>query len=316
MEAKAAREENPKYSGDFLVHLHGAAVPFAREKESTETCIFFKRILAKRFGKCSINGAGSVVTAHEPQKPEPENYYKCTMKRLLFAVLSSTAALIGFNASAGGLEIEGPFTINGSVYQQSGDGFTLSHSNATHTAKSTNVVETYTASMTKLTFNNAFLLGLLANSFKTNLTGAHLATTGNGLVTVVDKTGTNQILDITPVVTSVSSNNVFSGTRSVTVSTGSTGITNSSTTSRPTSYEYIVLSYNDSNQTTADGTQTVFVFDGVSTSGSTDKLTGLTDKVSGHYSLTGGGAGIIRGTNSVISATMTGSASGTEVIPD
>jgi hypothetical protein len=134
----------------------------------------------------------------------------------------------------------------------------------------------------------------------------------------VDKTGTNIVFDISPVVSVTSSNGVQSGASHSKENITSTKTTITGGGSGPgTSYQ--TFTYNDTALTTANGQNSQFSFAGVSSSqGSVNYTETFTPpssiKVTGterqSFVVTGSGAGTINGTASVISGTVNASASG------
>ena len=231
------------------------------------------------------------------------------MKNVSLLALVSTLALAALNATATSLSFVGPVTIDWTVYQQ---GSSTTSSNKTHTSKSTNVVFMYKGTFTSSSFANADLLKLLENSFNTTFPKlTRLATDGYALY-VVDKTGSNIVLDISSVVSVQFQNSVYkyNETDSQTMK-GSTS-TYSDMYSDPEEISYVALQYNDSSKTTADGTHTVFAFDGLSTSQySGTEATGTAGKSQTSFKLPGAGNGTIHGINSVVGGTVSGSATGT-----
>jgi hypothetical protein len=236
------------------------------------------------------------------------------MKKILFSIIFSTIALMTLNATATSLTVKGPITIAWTVYQSAGN---TNHSTTNHTATSTNVVTVSKNLSKQFPFNNASLLKLLANSFNTTFpAGAHLVTDGN-TVFVVDKTGSNVVLDISSVVSIQFSNNVQSGVGTDTRIT-TTNKTSFSGSGGGTETSYVILKYDDSSLTTADGTHSTFEFDGLSKGMDSDSFSGTfsgnsftekgTKRVS--FNLTGAGAGTIQNTPSVIGGSVIGSASG------
>lgn len=267
------------------------------------------------------------------------------MKKFLLSTVIPAIALMAFNANATSLTVSGALTLSWKVTQQG----TYANSTSTnHTSKATNVVSKYSGKTTSMTFSDVDLLELLTNSFKTNFpAGAKLATDGDGNIQVVDKTGTNVLLtNITSVLNINSVNdmesysssytttvaelskaltNIVSHTNVVTsnsipISTNITFTTNITTTSTnsvgtgtQTETQLMILTYNDSEMSTGDGTHTSFTIYGVRVSAYDSNSKDTTDKVSGNFSVQDAcGTGTIRGVTSVISGSLNGSAKGTE----
>jgi len=244
------------------------------------------------------------------------------MKKSLFSAMFSAVALIALQATAAPISpIHGPLTIEWTINQQNLDhvpkyaGNGKTSVSGAGASKATNVLQIYQYSFTTTPFKNTSFLHLLENSLNTNFpTGTKLATDGAS-VYVTDSTGTNSIVDITPVLTVTSTNGVISGldTTTQTYKKSGTSATDLGTSS---GNQVIILNYDDSALTTADGTFTTFTFLGVSAftrSGSSKTSTNgvVTGSESGSFTIKGNGYGNIRGTGSIIEGTILGSPSGT-----
>jgi hypothetical protein len=248
------------------------------------------------------------------------------MKKLLFSATFGAMALLTVpHATAIPLSpIHGPLTISWTINQQLLNAAPKypepgkTNITGTATSKTTNVLEILTSSFTTTPFNDASLLALLANSFDTNFpAGTQLVTDGNTLY-VADHTGTNEILDISTVLTVTGTNKVMAGLDTEVQTTTKAGTTRTSV-GTSSGNQFIIVSYSDAGLTTKDGTTTTFQFVGVSafsrkgsSSVSTNDVIKVTD--SGSFKITGSGAGSIRGTNSVIEGTILGTPKGTETI--
>jgi hypothetical protein len=239
------------------------------------------------------------------------------MKKFLLSSIVSGISLMALNptASAHGLSDVGPLTITWKVAQQVVGFDSPPVLSTNHTSKATNYVSTskYTSSTTA--FNDASLIDLLTNSFKTNFAkgSVQLVTDGDN-VYLVDKTGTNVVLDVSSVLTVTIEYSVYSGgevqTKSVPKATNSPTTTTAVGTASIISY--LLISYNDSSQVTSNVTQ--FQFYGVST-GADDFSSDNdfeTETIKENFSLQGVGQGTILGTPSIIWGTVTGSSKGTE----
>jgi len=244
------------------------------------------------------------------------------MKKSLFSAIFSVFALMTLDATATPIPfINGPVTINWTVNQQKLDntaeyaGNGKTNFTGSGKSKATNVVQVYKSSFTTNTINNAGILALLENSLKTTFpAGAKLATDGTDLY-VVDHTGTNAIADITSIVTVTTSDAVISALDTTTTTLTKSGTTGSAVGTGSGSQAVIVM-YDDSALTTADGTTTTFKFVGVSAftqkGSSTTSTTGfVTGKESGTFTVHGVGYGSIRGQASLIQGTIFGMPSGT-----
>jgi hypothetical protein len=228
------------------------------------------------------------------------------MKNNFLSAIVPAIALMALNATATTLTNGGALTISWTVTQQQ-EANTLVSSTTNHTTKATNYVSTYKAKTATSTFANASLLKLLENSFNTTFAaGTRLATDQSESVYVVDKTGTNVVLDISPVLSVNKTTQLRADSYSSTVSVPKSGVTTTNITGSETLTAYGDLTYDDSSLTTADGTHSTFQFSGVST------YTADVNKNSGHANFSvqnGAGSGTIRDIPSLISkGTYSGSA--------
>jgi hypothetical protein len=239
------------------------------------------------------------------------------MKEILFSALCTAIAMFASNARAQTLTSKGTVSFSWTVYQQK---TSTNYSLTNHTG--TTVVSTTSVKAKSFTLSNASIIALLANSFDTTFpAGSKLVFSESGgpigSIYLVDKTGTNVVQDISSVVSATSPGDV-GGYLSTTTDNDETTETNYTTRASGTYAEYVTFNYDDSAQATADGTQSVFVFNGISKGSqsynSTEPVTNstptttATERVS--FTVTGVGYGTIRGTNSVISGTVLGSCSG------
>jgi hypothetical protein len=162
------------------------------------------------------------------------------------------------------------------------------------------------------TLNNAYLLKLLANSFNTTFpAGTQLAFDGQGdAVQLVDKSGSNVVMDITPVFSINFGNSAYTSLETDTESITKTG-TKESETYSDSGTGFLTYSYDDSTQTTADGTHTTFQFSGLASYQDTDIYGEATYTQKTSFTSKGTASGTLQGVDSVIDGSVTGSASGT-----
>ena len=241
------------------------------------------------------------------------------MKKFLLSTIVSAIALMALNATArgSGLTDVGPLTISWKVAQQVlGYGSPGNPALSTnHTSKATNYVTTYKFTTSTTAFNDASLIALLTNSFKTNFAkgSVQLGTDGENIY-LVDKTGTNVVLDISSVVSVSFVTDVFSGgeVETVSVPKSMNSATTTSAVGTASEISYVALNYDDSTLLTSKVTQ--FQFNGVSMGASDFSTTNNynTESIKQNFSLQGVGQGTILGTSSVIWGTVTGSSKGTE----
>jgi hypothetical protein len=153
----------------------------------------------------------------QPECPKPGQIVIKPMKKLLFSAICTAIALTTFNATAASVSPAGPITVSWTVYQA---GSNVTHSVTNHTATTTNILRTTTEKSKSFLFKNASLLALLENSFNTNFPAGSQLVYGDGpagaSIYLVDKTGSNIVFDISPVVSVTSSNGVQSGASSST----------------------------------------------------------------------------------------------------
>jgi len=237
------------------------------------------------------------------------------MKKYLLSTIFSAIALATLNVSATSLSYKGPVTINWTVSVQETQ-YGLTHSSTNHSSKSTNIVRIYKATTKQIPANNASFLKLLSNSFNMSFPkGTQLVTDAQQLY-VVDKTGSNVVLDITPVVTVQFQNRSWIYTS---LETDTESITKADTkysgNYSDSGANYVSLMYDDSAMATADGTHTTFHFDGmcnIQDSGSYSEIVGGASTGHEKTSLVfhGAGVGTVYDNNVVFGGSIIGSASG------
>ena len=221
------------------------------------------------------------------------------MKNILLSIIVTALALMARNATATTITNGGALTISWTITHQL-ETNTLVSSTTNHSNTGTNIVSNYKATTAKSTLANAAFLNLLANSFKTTFAaGTQLATDKGGSVYVVDKTGTNVVLTISSVVTVESTiSPPYSASYSSTVTVPKSGVTTTNINGSETLTTYLTLKYNDSSQTTSDGTHSSFQFSAVSTTVEDVK----NNNGKGNFTAQdGAGTGTIRGIFSLIS---------------
>ena len=137
-----------------------------------------------------------------------------------------------------------------------------------HTATTTNVTTITKSKETNAPINSGYLLGLLENSFHTNFpSGSKLIVAGVGSLRslslqVVEKSGSNVLLDASSVFSLTNGVGVTSGITTLIQSTTRTGTKFSGNTTQ-TATEYVTVTYDDTALTTTDGTHTSFQLSGV-----------------------------------------------------
>jgi hypothetical protein len=239
------------------------------------------------------------------------------MKKFLVSTVLPAFALLALNANATTLSNSGPLTISWKVTTQA---LTFSDTNepvlsTNHTAKETNYISKYKATTKTDSFKNADLLELLGYSLSATFTnkGDALAVDDGGEIYVVN--GANVVANVSPVLKFEFKDTLRSGAEAETVTVEKTGTTNivvSTTTngmSTETQMGYIELKYDDYGMTNVS-LHSAFHVAGVATAAidyNFGKNTG-TENIS---LSSGAGSGEIRGTNSIITGSITASAKGT-----
>ncbi len=217
-------------------------------------------------------------------------------------------------ASASGLTDVGPLTISWKVAQQV-LGFNSPPVNTTnHTSKATNYVTTYKYTTSTTSFDTTSLIDLLTNSFKTNFAKGSVQLVFDGAsIYLVDKTGTNIVLNIASVLTVATGNGVYTGgeVKTVSVPKAMNSATTTNVVGTASVINYVQLNYDDSSLSPSKLTK--FQFYGISMGADDFSTTNNyeTETVKENISVQGLGQGTILGDYSIISGTVTGSSKGT-----
>jgi hypothetical protein len=235
------------------------------------------------------------------------------MKQITLLTFCSILTLMAFNACAVVGGISGPVTMTLTAFAQDYSGLIVSV-RTNHTATTTNVTTITKSKETNAPINSEFLLDLLENSFQTNFpSGSKLIVAGVGSLRslsllVVDRSGSNVLLDASSVFSLTNGVGVSSGITTLIQSTTRTGTQFSGNTTQ-TATEYVTVTYNDTALTTTDGTHTNFQLSGVLVDMITENE--RTFKTTEVISLHVAGTGTIRDKTNIIlkgtaSATLTG----------
>ncbi len=232
------------------------------------------------------------------------------MKKLLLSLVVGFLPFLSFGAGPQTLKFSGPFTVNLTALQQAASDV-LVKSNYTHTATTTNIAQLHKSTIKKFAFSSASLVTLLGNSFNTNLPpGARLVTDGI-FIYVMDKTGTNVLLNVTSVLQVNFTDAVTADLAVDTLNLKKTGATQKNT-DVGAQVSFANVSYDDSALTTKDSTHSVFTITGVfNESFSRNFDTGKTSE--SFVTTDGAGNGTVQGTNTIIFGTSTGKATGIEL---
>ncbi len=241
------------------------------------------------------------------------------MKKLLLSTIVPAFVLTAFHAAATPvptptvLSNSGLVTITWKVSRGSQEFSPATPFETTNkiSSKQTNYVSNYKAKTTTSSFATADLLALLTNSFKTNFSKpVKLATDGFTNIYVVDKTGTNVFLDVSPVLRVFPSEDSLRSGGMKTTMTVKSGVTNVTSTLTDTMTSRVTLHYNDSGELSNNVSD--FWFHGVTTISIDGKFNGTNATGTGQLLVQdGSGGGTIQGTNVIISGTISGSIKGT-----
>jgi hypothetical protein len=174
-------------------------------------------------------------------------------------------------------------------------------------ATSTNITSMFKATTSKTSFDSGDMLALLANSFNTNFPAGSKVAMRFAKLVVVDSSGTNIIFDPNAVVSFQLDEDLISGTESQLIAENSSGTQESGTLSEVFNCS-MTMSYDDTLNTTHDGTHTKFGFKGFYTMKFSEILkTGLI-KTTSEFEGTGGGP--VRGIPTILTGKISGKASG------
>lgn len=175
----------------------------------------------------------------------------------------------------------------------------------------TNIISVFKSNVARGSIGSASILGLLENSFATNFpAGAKLMMAGTGRFSffVVDRSGSNVLLDAGSVLSIADNVSVNAGHETL-IRTETASATRVSGKDQETFTEYADLAYDDVGLATRDGTHTDFDLKGILVQKrSTDVATGRFREA---ITLKGAGTGTVRGRgNIVLKGILTGKVSG------
>lgn len=175
------------------------------------------------------------------------------------------------------------------------------------TATSTNITQFLKSAVIKAPFGSSNMLALLANSFNTNFpAGSQIALAPGGLF-VVDSSGTNIIFSPNPTVFFQADVTFFPSTETLITAEKVSGTTESGNLADGL-IASLTMNYDDTLNTTADGTHTKFTFRGLYTVSKTENLkTGLVKATS---QLQGTGGGTVRDVQTLLTGTISEKSSG------
>jgi hypothetical protein len=228
-----------------------------------------------------------------------------TMKKIL-----TTIAVLAFAFSTVRAAVffvpTGPatFNLNSAVYAPA-----QQNAKTNQTATSTNITQFFKSSLTKTPFSSSNMLALLANSFNTNFpAGSQIALQPGGLF-VVDITGTNIIFSASSVVSFQSDATFFSSTETLITTQNTSGTSHSGNFTQGLIASR-TLTYDDTLNTTADGTHTKFTFRGLYTVNKTGNFKTGFVKATSEFQGTGGG--MVQNVQTLLTGTINGKSTGTQ----
>jgi hypothetical protein len=175
------------------------------------------------------------------------------------------------------------------------------------TAASTNITQFSRSAVIQTAFGSSNMLALLGNSFNTNFpAGSQIALAPGGLF-VVDSSGTNIIFSSNPTVFFQADVTLFPSTETLVTAETASGTTQSGSLASEL-IASLTMTYDDTLNTTSDGTHTKFTFRGLYTVSKTENLkTGLV-KAKSQFQGTGGGT--VRNVQTLLTGTITEKSSG------
>lgn len=178
------------------------------------------------------------------------------------------------------------------------------------TATATNTTTVLKATINSEPFDEADMLSLLANSFNTNFPAGSQIGMRLGSLVVVDSFGTNVIFTPSNNVVSIQFDAVFnSGLETIMETENSSAISVSGNLTQVITTS-ATLSYDDTLQTTQDGTHTTFAFKGLYVLNLSENLKTRIVKTTAEFQGTGGGP--VRGVQSILTGTISIKATGSE----
>jgi len=227
------------------------------------------------------------------------------MKKLITTMALSVLAVGGVRAAVFFVPL-GPatFNLNTTVYapnQQS--------AKTNQTATSTNITQFFKSAVIKTPFSSSNLLALLANSFNTNFPAGSQIALGPGGLFVVDSSGTNIIFSPSSVISFQSDASFFPSTETLITTQNASGTSQSGSLTEELLASR-TMTYDDTLNTTTDGTHTKFTFRGLFTVNKTENL--KTGFVKATSQFQGTGAGTVRDVPTLLTGTISEKSSGTQ----
>jgi hypothetical protein len=230
------------------------------------------------------------------------------MKKIFTTIAISI--LTAASVHAVGITIVAPAQIKLTALTQ-GEDFALQRSKTNTTATSTNTTFVFKSTVIKTAFSNSNLLALLANSFNTNFPAGAQIGLSFAHIYVVDSTGTNILFNPGTVISFNLDEDFSSGVETdiFTQNSSGTSVTGNDTMLVTASAS---LNYDDSLQTTHDGTHTTFQFKGLMTVKESVNFKTAVSKDDIEFEGTGGGS--IRNVQTILNGTIKAKPTGIEPI--
>jgi hypothetical protein len=188
--------------------------------------------------------------------------------------------------------------------------FQLIGGKTNQSATSTNTTQVFKATILETPFGNTNMLALLANSFDTNFPAGSQMGMRLGNLFVVDSTGTNIIFTPTGVI-SFQFEEEFVPANETQITTENASGTQFAGSLSETIIGSVTMNYDDTLNTTADGTHTKFAFKGFYTLKLSENL--KTHAVKSTTEFQGTGGGTVRDVPTILTGTISGKAAG--VVP-
>lgn len=232
--------------------------------------------------------------------------WEIIMKKFLAVIATCILTLSGAHAVVLFTPV-GPaaFKLNAIVQETT---FQQTGGKTNQSATSTNITTVFKATIGKTSFDSSDMLALLANSFNTNFPAGSQIGMRFAKLVVVDSTGTNIIFDPSGVVSFQLDEEFVSGVETETLSAKPSGTQEGGSLSEVLTSS-VTLSYDDTLNTTQDGTHTKFAFKGLYTVQLSENLKTHGIKTTATFQGTGGGP--VRGVQTILTGTISGKASGT-----
>lgn len=223
-------------------------------------------------------------------------------------------AVFGFSAFAASAIVAfgptGPATFQINALTQSTD-FHLVSSKTNTTATSTNIIMVDSATVGSAPFTTANLLALITNSFNTPLPSGSQIGINSGNLVVVDASGSNVVLNPSPVLTTTFNEDVFSDKQLEVDTINQNGSSISGNSTETVTYD-ITITYNDTSTSPGDGIHSNFQLRGLLVKKISTNLKTNIEKI--EYQFQGSGGGSVHGVQTILEGTIKGNAVGIQPV--